>query len=96
MPQRKVLRTHAVLEATGLSRGTLYRLIADNKFPQPLRLGPRMIGFYEDEIEAWQEARPRGTDSATGRRLRLLRERRQSMRSHHRTPAQHARTRRGA
>ena len=28
-------------------------------FPAPIRLGPRAIGFYEDEIEAWQQSRPR-------------------------------------
>ena len=78
MPQRKVLRTPAVLEATGLSRGTLYRLIANSKFPQPLRLTPRSIGFYSDEVDAWLEARPRGTDSVTGRHLRSLRESRPS------------------
>ncbi len=35
------LRMPTVLRLTGLGRSTIYRLIADNKFPCPVRLGPR-------------------------------------------------------
>jgi prophage regulatory protein len=73
MALRKILRTHEVLDLTGLKRATMYRRIAAGTFPEPIRLGPRSIGFYADEIEEWQAACARGTDSARGRRLRRAR-----------------------
>lgn len=36
-----LLRLQAVVRVTGLSRSSLYRLIADKQFPRPVRLGPR-------------------------------------------------------
>ena len=70
---RKVIRIAQVLGMTGLSRGTLYRFVGENSFPQPLQLGPRLLGWFEDEVEAWLEARPRGLHSAEdARRLRSV------------------------
>lgn len=73
MALRKILRLNQILEATGLKRTSLYQLIAADKFPAPLRLGERAIGFYEDEVAAWCQTRERGTDSVAGRRLRMSR-----------------------
>lgn len=72
MALRRTLRTDQVLEITGLKRTSMYRGIAAGTFPEPIRLGPRTIAFYEDEIADWQASRARGTDSARGRRLRRL------------------------
>ena len=52
------LRLQAVIRITGLSRSTLYRLIADEQFPRPVRLGPRAVAWRREDIEAWGEARP--------------------------------------
>ena len=52
------LRLRAVIRVTGLSRSTLYRLIADEQFPRPVRLGPRAVAWRRTDIEAWGEARP--------------------------------------
>lgn len=52
------LRLQAVIRVTGLSRSTLYRLIADEQFPRPVRLGPRAVAWRRTDIEAWGEARP--------------------------------------
>ncbi len=52
------LRLQAVIRVTGLSRSTLYRLIADEQFPRPVRLGPRAVAWRRADIEAWGEARP--------------------------------------
>ncbi|MCY4654385.1 MAG: AlpA family phage regulatory protein [Dehalococcoidia bacterium] len=45
----KVLRLLAVLERIGLSRSTLWRLINDGEFPEPIKLGPRATGWLEEE-----------------------------------------------
>ena len=51
------LRIQAVMHVTGLSRSTLYRLIADDSFPRPVRLGPRAVAWRRSDIDAWGEAR---------------------------------------
>ena len=53
-----LLRLPAVMHVTGLSRSTLYRLIADEQFPRPVRLGPRAVAWRRSDVEAWSEARP--------------------------------------
>lgn len=55
------LRLQAVIRVTGLSRSTLYRLIAHKQFPRPVRLGPRAVAWRRADIEAWGEARPMTT-----------------------------------
>lgn len=44
---------------TTQSKSSIYRLIALQEFPQPVRLG-RSIAFLESEIDAWIAAQPRG------------------------------------
>ncbi len=60
MAKRTLLRLPAVLERTGLCRSLLYALRKANRFPRPLRIGARSVGWLEDEIEAWIKSRPRG------------------------------------
>ena len=58
---RKILKTDAVMEGTGYSRVQLWRKArdAEDDFPAPVKLGANRIGWFEDEIVAWQESRPR-------------------------------------
>ncbi|MBR0764213.1 helix-turn-helix transcriptional regulator [Bradyrhizobium japonicum] len=59
MAIRKVLRTKAVLEATGWSRSTLYAKIAANKFPRWTKLDPdgQTSVWWSDEVELWQSGK---------------------------------------
>jgi prophage regulatory protein len=52
------LRMRAVLRLTGLGRSTIYRLVADKKFPSPVRLGRRAVAWRRADVERWSEARP--------------------------------------
>lgn len=61
-PVRRLMRKPAVREATGLSDMSLYRNVADGKFPAPIALtddptGP--VAWFADEIADWQASRPR-------------------------------------
>lgn len=57
-PNRTVLiRQVDVLRRTALSRGTLYELINAGRFPKPLKLGLRLNGWPEQEIEEWIQGR---------------------------------------
>ncbi len=53
----KILRMPAVLELTGLSRPTVERWVRAGRFPAPLKLGERAIGWRLDEIERWLNSR---------------------------------------
>jgi prophage regulatory protein len=55
------LRIRTVVRMTGLGRSTIYRLMADKKFPTPVRLGPRAIAWRRGDLERWSEARPSAT-----------------------------------
>lgn len=52
-PPTRFLRLPEVMERTGLSRSTIYVRLAEGRFPQPVRLGGRAVGWIEAEIEEW-------------------------------------------
>jgi prophage regulatory protein len=47
-----------VLRLTGLGRSTIYRLIAEDKFPAQVRIGTRTVGWRWSDLEQWSAARP--------------------------------------
>jgi prophage regulatory protein len=53
-------RLPAVVKRTTISRSHLYALLKAGKFPKPLRLGARAIGWRVEEVDAWIAARPAG------------------------------------
>jgi prophage regulatory protein len=60
----KIMRLAAVKNATGLGRTTIYNKIKEGKFPKPVQLGPKSVGWPENEIHAWQTALIEQRDSA--------------------------------
>lgn len=52
---RRILRRPAVTAATGIPPSTLYRLIRDGRFPRPIPLGSRSVGWLQSEIDDWLE-----------------------------------------
>ena len=55
--QRTLLRRPQVETITGLSRSTIYRLIAEAKFPAPIRLTERCVAWPSDQIASWVDSR---------------------------------------
>jgi prophage regulatory protein len=59
MPSRtksgiKILRLPKVEERTGLRKTLLYKLIHEDRFPRPIRLGGcRAVGWPEHWIDEW-------------------------------------------
>jgi len=53
----KMLRIADVLERTGLSRRTLYGEISEGRFPKPVQLTSRCVGWPEADVSAWLEER---------------------------------------
>jgi len=52
-----ILRLPAVKTRTGLSRSTIYLRASQGKFPTPVSLGGRAVGWIEAEIQSWLEQR---------------------------------------
>ena len=52
------LRMWAVTRMTGLGRSTIYRLIAQQKFPSPVRLANRAIAWRRADLDKWSDGRP--------------------------------------
>ena len=48
-----ILRLPAVKMRTGLSRSTIYLLVSQGRFPKPVSLGMRAVGWVEAEIQEW-------------------------------------------
>ena len=53
----RLLRLPEVLERTALSQSSLYRLIADDDFPRPLKLTLRSVAWVENEVDDWIDCR---------------------------------------
>jgi prophage regulatory protein len=49
----RILRLPSVKSRTGLSRSSIYLRISENRFPKPVQLGGRAVGWVEAEIDDW-------------------------------------------
>ena len=56
-----------VVRITALSRATVYRRIAEGKFPPPVHLGGHACGWPRAALERWVED-PEGYSEASGTR----------------------------
>ena len=52
-------RLATVLEAAGIGRSTLYRLVAKWEFPLPRQLSPRRVAWNPVEVTNWIDSRPK-------------------------------------
>lgn len=53
----KLLRRPEVESLTGLSRSTLYEWMKRGEFPQPVKLGTRLVAWRKSDIGEWLESR---------------------------------------
>ena len=54
----RLVRRGEVLNQTGVSQTTLYRLISQGRFPKPRRLVGKIVGWRLSEVQAWVNSRP--------------------------------------
>ncbi|MCU1248696.1 MAG: AlpA family transcriptional regulator [Edaphobacter sp.] len=52
-----IIRFPALRDRYGISRSRLYVWMAEGKFPRPIRLGERSVGWLENEVEDWLRGR---------------------------------------
>lgn len=53
----KILPIDDVIALTGLSRRTLYQEISEARFPRPIQLTARRVGWPEADINAWIDSK---------------------------------------
>lgn len=53
----RLLGWDQVMEISGLSRSTLWRLQKRGDFPDPVRLAPRRLGWWESDLIVWAKSR---------------------------------------
>ncbi|MEH2508606.1 prophage regulatory protein [Bradyrhizobium sp. AZCC 1578] len=80
---RAMISIADLLERIPISRSTLDRLVKEGSFPKPCYLTPMKLGFYLDEVVAWQKELLRGKSEGV---------RRPDYRTAFRKPEQPART----
>ncbi len=49
----RILRLDEVIHRTGMSKTAIYDRLRKNDFPEPLKLGPRAVGFVESEVNGF-------------------------------------------
>jgi prophage regulatory protein len=54
---QKLVRLPEVIERTSLSRSTIYEMMAQGRFPRPVKLNLRSNGWVEGEINDWLASR---------------------------------------
>lgn len=50
---QSLLRLPVVKARTGLSRSSIYAMVAAGEFPSQIPIGKRAVGFIESEIDRW-------------------------------------------
>jgi prophage regulatory protein len=53
----KILRLPQVLETTGLSKATIYRLERAGDFPKRVSLSPGAVGWGQTAVQEWINSR---------------------------------------
>ncbi len=57
-PPSLFLRLPAVMKLTGLGRSTIYRMVADKRFPCPVQIASRAVAWRRTDLDRWSESRP--------------------------------------
>jgi prophage regulatory protein len=53
----RIIRKAQVLECVGMKATWLHEQVKAGKFPRPVRLGERAVGWRQSDVEAWLESR---------------------------------------
>ena len=66
MKSNRILRLPEVIRVSGLARSTIYLRVQEKRFPAPIKLSERSVGWVETEVQSWidqriQESRGEGS-----------------------------------
>jgi prophage regulatory protein len=54
---RVFARLQTVIQVTGLSRSTIYRMVASGAFPAPVKVGLRAVAWRWADLDRWIQSR---------------------------------------
>ncbi|MCP4309479.1 MAG: AlpA family phage regulatory protein [bacterium] len=60
---RRALRARAVAAKIGTAESSVWRLVQRGLFPPPIKLSPGCTRWFEDEIDAWLDAKAAERDA---------------------------------
>lgn len=63
-----ILRLPEVKIRTGLSRSSIYLRVSEDRFPKPISLGGRAVGWIASEIDSWLDEQISHSRSLPGNR----------------------------
>jgi|SaaInlStandDraft_1057018.scaffolds.fasta_scaffold885033_1 prophage regulatory protein len=55
LPQMKILKLKEVLELISISKSTLYNEINEGRFPEPIKLSRRSVGWLIEDVYNWRD-----------------------------------------
>ncbi len=55
LSQNKIIKRKELLELVSMSKSTLYNQVAENRFPKPIKLANRSVGWLTSDIQEWFE-----------------------------------------
>lgn len=61
----RFMSVNDVIASIGVSRATIYRMVAKRQFPPQHRLTAGRIGWWEKDVETWLKSRPVGGMNST-------------------------------
>ena len=64
---KRILRRPVVESKTGLKHSEIYERIKKLTFPRPVPLGPKAVGWLEEEIDQWIDQRTAERDARVER-----------------------------
>ena len=53
---RALIRLSDLCESLGVSRSTIYRWVAEDELPAPVRIGARALRWRSEDIEQWKSS----------------------------------------
>jgi prophage regulatory protein len=62
----RIISMKAAMAITGWSRTSIYRLVDEDKFPKPVKMGECRVGFVERELREYMAAKLRGREVPPG------------------------------
>lgn len=55
----EIWRLPRVVATIGMGRSWIYKAVAEHRFPAPVKLGMRAVGWRRSDVEAWLDTRER-------------------------------------
>ena len=66
MTELQLLTRQQVEKTVGIRRSTIYKLMREGKFPEPLKISNGCVRWQRTELEAWINSRPKARGEHAG------------------------------